>query len=80
MFVSFDSAKKRAMIASIQEYVSRETGEEIGEIAAEIHLEFIMDKIAPYIYNEAIKDARTTVEDRLGAVEDDLYALERPLK
>ena len=41
-----------------------ESGEEIGEIAAENHLQFILDEIAPYIYNEGIKDAKKLIEDR----------------
>ena len=41
-----------------------ESGEPIGEIAAENHLQFILDEIAPYIYNEGIKDAKKLIEDR----------------
>ena len=52
---------------------------EIGEIAAENHLQFILDNIAPFIYNEGIKDAKKVIEDRIGNIEEDLYSLERPI-
>lgn len=80
MLIQFSLEKKRALIEKIQAYVFTESGEQIGEIAAENHLQFILDEIAPYIYNEGIKDAKKLIEDRLGNIEDDLYSLERSLK
>ena len=80
MLIQFSLEKKRALIEKIQAYAYAESGEEIGEIAAENHLQFILDEIAPYIYNEGIKDAKKLIEDRLGNIEEDLYSLERPLK
>ncbi|MGW6380591.1 DUF2164 domain-containing protein [Peribacillus butanolivorans] len=80
MFIQFPLEKRRAMIEHIQEYVYQENGEKIGEIAAENHLQFILDNIAPFIYNEGIKDAKTVIEDRIGNIEEDLYSLERPIE
>jgi uncharacterized protein (DUF2164 family) len=80
MFIQFSLEKKRAMINKIQEYVYQEHGEEIGEIAAEQHFQFIMEDIAPFIYNAGIKDAKTVIEDRISTIEDELYSLERPIK
>jgi uncharacterized protein (DUF2164 family) len=80
MFIRFNLEKKRALINIIQEYVYEEHGQEIGELAAENHLQFILEKIAPYIYNEGIKDAKALIENRLGTIEEDLYSLERPTK
>ncbi len=80
MLIQFSLEKKRVLIEKIQAYAYAESGEEIGEIAAENHLQFILDEIAPFIYNEGIKDAKKLIEDRLGHIEEDLYSLERPLK
>ncbi|MFD6443299.1 DUF2164 domain-containing protein [Peribacillus sp. NPDC060186] len=80
MFIQFPLENRRAMIERIQEYVYQENGKKIGEIAAENHLQFILDNIAPFIYNEGIKDAKTVIEDRIGNIEEDLYSLERPIK
>lgn len=80
MLIQFSLEKKRALIKKIQTYVYAESGEQIGELATENHLQFILDEIAPYIYNEGIKDAKKLIENRLGSIEEDLYSLERPLK
>lgn len=79
MFGKFPIDQKAMMIRSIKEYVSREQGEEIGDLAAENHLDFILKEIGPYIYNKGIKDAQTLVEDKMMALEEDLASLERPL-
>ncbi|RFU63171.1 DUF2164 domain-containing protein [Bacillus sp. V59.32b] len=80
MFLKFSLAQKTAMIRSIQDYIYRETGEEIGELAAENHLEFILEDIAPFIYNKGIQDAKAVVEDRIMIMDEDLASLERPIK
>ncbi|MEW5548714.1 DUF2164 domain-containing protein [Peribacillus frigoritolerans] len=79
MFIQFPIEKRRKMIESIQEYVYQEHGKEIGEVAAENHLQYIFENIAPFIYNEGIKDAKKVMENRLGNIEEDLYSLERPI-
>ncbi|MFD0050523.1 DUF2164 domain-containing protein [Actinomycetes bacterium NPDC127524] len=80
MFIQFPLEKKKAMIRSIQEYVYQEQGEEIGELAAENHLQFILREIAPFIYNEGIKDAKRIIEDQMNSLEEELFSLERPVK
>ncbi|WP_419883133.1 DUF2164 domain-containing protein [Peribacillus sp. B-H-3] len=80
MFIQFPLEKKKAMIRSIQEYVHQEQGEEIGDLAAENHLQFILREIAPFIYNEGIKDAKRIIEDRMDSLEEELFSLERPVK
>ncbi|WP_409304358.1 DUF2164 domain-containing protein [Peribacillus sp. SCS-155] len=67
------------MISKIQEYVYKEEGKEIGELAAGNHLEFILEEIAPYIYNEAIKDAKKVIQSKMDSMDEDIASLERPL-
>ncbi|ETT41203.1 hypothetical protein C161_01060 [Paenibacillus sp. FSL R5-192] len=38
-----------------------------------------MTQLAPYIYNQALRDARTTVNQRMASMEEDLFALEQKL-
>ncbi|MBW8349538.1 DUF2164 domain-containing protein [Bacillus sp. IITD106] len=71
--------KKREMIREIQQFFWDERGEEIGEIAAEACFEFIKDRLGPFFYNAAIRDAREIAEQRMQTLEEDLYALEKRL-
>ncbi|MCM3207995.1 DUF2164 domain-containing protein [Paenibacillus illinoisensis] len=66
-------------IRTIQSYFQEERGEELGDLAAWGVLDLFMTKLAPYIYNQALSDARTTVNQRMASIEEDLFALERKL-
>jgi uncharacterized protein (DUF2164 family) len=80
MFLNLPMHEKVQIIKSIQKYIYEQQGIEIGEIAARNHFDFIMDEIAPYIYNEAIKDAKSVIEDKMSGLEEDMASLERPIR
>ncbi|WP_168123962.1 DUF2164 domain-containing protein [Paenibacillus sp. HB172176] len=71
---------KLQMAASLQQFMEIEHGIELGQLAGEQFIEFIMKELSPYIYNEAIEDARVVIEQRMAATEEDLYALKKPLR
>lgn len=76
--LKFPKANKDTMIESIQAYFWAERSEELGSIAAEQLLDFMVKEIGPYIYNHAIGEARNMVSERMLALEDELYSLEKP--
>ncbi|MGG5254170.1 DUF2164 domain-containing protein [Neobacillus sp. SM06] len=80
MFIQFTKQQKDAMIREIQRYFYEERNEEIGNLAAENLLEFFKQNLGPHFYNEAIKDARLLVEQKMNSIEEDLYALEKKTK
>ncbi|MFD2639537.1 DUF2164 domain-containing protein [Piscibacillus salipiscarius] len=71
---------KRRMIEQIQTYFYEERGDEIGEIAAESFLEFMTEELGPHFYNKGIEDAKNLVEQKVMNIDEDLLALERPIK
>lgn len=64
----------------IQQYVADELGQEIGQLAAENMLDFMLGELGPHLYNQAVADARHVAAQRMAGLEEDLYALERPIK
>ncbi|WP_172194299.1 DUF2164 domain-containing protein [Saccharibacillus qingshengii] len=70
---------KDEIIADLQNFFYEERGEEIGSLAAEQLLDHMMKQFAPYIYNQAVRDAKTAVNEKMLQIEDELYALERPV-
>lgn len=77
--MKFPREQKEEMIHRIQQYFELERGESLGSIAAEQLLDFMVGELGPFVYNQAIQDARKTVVDRMQAMEDELYALEKSL-
>lgn len=77
MFIHFSKQQKDQMISEIQRFFYEERNEEIGIIAAECAFEFFKDFLGPHFYNEAIKDARMLMEEKMSSIEDELFSLEK---
>jgi uncharacterized protein (DUF2164 family) len=63
-------------IASIQRYFQENMSEPIGELAAGLLLNYILEEIGPTIYNRAISDAQTRIQQRLADLEGELFVPE----
>ena len=70
-------ARTRAL-ASIRRYFAEELEHELGELPAQLFLDFIVEEIGPSVYNAAVVDARTYIRDRVVELEDALHAPEFP--
>ncbi len=70
---------KLQVSSSIQDYLDTELSIEIGQLASENLLDFMLKELTPYIYNQAITDARKVIEQRMISLEEEMYALEKPL-
>lgn len=68
---------KQALVSRIQTYFIEEKDEEIGNLAAENLLDFVLHLVGPHVYNQALADARKLVNDRMQTIEDELYAMEQ---
>jgi uncharacterized protein (DUF2164 family) len=64
---------KKELLNSIKHFFLKERNEEISDFQASFILDFILDHIAPYIYNQAITDAHTLMSGKI----EDLYGLEK---
>jgi uncharacterized protein (DUF2164 family) len=53
------------MIAAIIDYHLKEREEEIGHLASNLLLDFIIEKLAPEFYNQGIMDAYKYMNDRV---------------
>lgn len=68
-----DEAAKRRMMEEIKRYFLEERGEELGDLAALLMLEFFADKLAPQFYNYGVQDAHEFLSQRL----EDIFELNR---
>jgi uncharacterized protein (DUF2164 family) len=65
-------------LASIRRYFSEELEHELGELPAQLFLDFVLEEIGPSVYNVAIADAQTYLRDRVVELEDACHAPEFP--
>lgn len=61
--------EKKNLIEEIKVYFANEREENIGDLQGELILDFILDKIAPSIYNQGINDMKNYMEEKI----DDMY-------
>ena len=72
MTIKLPKATKQRLIRSIKRYFE-EMDEEIGDLKASLFLDFCLQEICPTVYNQAIIDARSFMEDKLSDLEDTCY-------
>jgi len=65
--------KRGAMISAIKNYFSKEREEEIGDLAAGLILDFIIEKLAPEFYNQGIYDSYKFMENSM----EDLLSIQK---
>lgn len=61
-------------IHSIQRYFEDNFTEPIGELPAGLLLNFFIEEIGPAIYNQAINDAQTRMQQRVADLNGELFA------
>ncbi len=64
--------QKEQLVSLIKEYFLKERDEELGDLAAALFLDFMIEKMAPVFYNLGVQDSIGYLKDKL----DDLYGLE----
>lgn len=69
--------QKTGIIHSVQGYFERERAEHIGDLGAEQLIDFMIQELAPYIYNKALEDAKHVIYEKMNQIEDELYTLEK---
>ena len=62
--IELTKEKRNDMIKMIKEYYYNEREEEIGDLAASLMLNFIVDELAAEFYNQGIYDAYKYFNDR----------------
>jgi uncharacterized protein (DUF2164 family) len=70
-----DQARKQA-IASVKRYFDEVLDQDIGDLKAEMMLDFIVKEIAPTVYNQAIQDAQKLMQERVTEMDGSLFAVE----
>jgi uncharacterized protein (DUF2164 family) len=69
--IKISKEKRDDMVSAIKNYFLKEREEEIGDLAAGLILDFIIEKIAPEFYNQGVYDSYQYMED----VREDLLSI-----
>ncbi|MBL4646355.1 MAG: hypothetical protein COA52_06380 [Hyphomicrobiales bacterium] len=76
--VEFSKEDTAEMTRHIQRYFSTELDQEIGDLGAELLLEFFGEKIGAYFYNQGLHDAQAVLATKMDDVIEAIYTIEQP--
>jgi uncharacterized protein (DUF2164 family) len=63
--IKLTKEKRDDMISAIKYYFLKEKEEELGDLAAGLILDFIIEELAPEFYNQGIYDSQKYMNDRV---------------
>lgn len=55
---------RREMIQAVKTYFLKERDEDLGDLAASLILDFFMENLAPYAYNQGVYDSYKYMNER----------------
>ncbi|MDF3000489.1 MAG: hypothetical protein K0Q48_608 [Bacillota bacterium] len=62
--IKLSKETKDHMIAEIKRYYLNERDEELGDLAAALFLDFIIEELAPEFYNQGVYDSSNFMKDK----------------
>jgi len=62
--IKLTKEKKEEMISSIKDFFMNEREEELGDLASNLILNFVIEELAPEFYNQGVYDSYKYMNDR----------------
>ena len=78
--IELPKASRDALAKMLSGYLKDELDVEVGGFEAVFLLDFILDRLGPHIYNQALYDAQAHVLKKLEALGEAVLDLEKPAK
>ena len=76
MAITLAKDVEKRHIASIQRYVSENFETDVGELQSSLFLQFCLEEIGPSVYNQAIAEAQTYMQEKALDLENACYTPE----
>ena len=76
MAITLAADTKKQAIASIKRYFVESWDQDVGDLKADLLLDYFLKEIGPAVYNRAIADAQVYFRDRVADLEGACYEKE----
>ncbi len=73
MAIELDPETSRQAAASLKRYFAEALDLDIGDLKASLLLQFILKEIGPSIYNRAVDDAQSCMQDMVSEIDGTCY-------
>ncbi|MEZ4409011.1 MAG: DUF2164 domain-containing protein [Polyangiales bacterium] len=75
--IALDPTARAIALQKLRGYFSDELDQELGQLPAEMLLDFIARELGPTFYNQGVADAQALVRRKADDIVEALYGLER---
>lgn len=76
MEIELTKETRIALVENLKRYYWSERNEELGNLGADLLLDFIINEIGPHIYNKAVEDSYAYMNERI----EDMLGLQKRLR
>ncbi|MFC0133568.1 hypothetical protein CR105_22740 [Massilia eurypsychrophila] len=76
MAIKLNKDTEERLLTSLQRYCAQNFDEEIGGLKARMLLDFCLREIGPSVYNQAVQDAQSVMQEKIAEVETNCYETE----
>lgn len=66
MAITLSENAKKQVISSIKRYFDEKMDQDVGDLQADLLLDYFLREIGPTVYNQAIADAQKYFQERVG--------------
>ncbi|MCP3985280.1 MAG: DUF2164 domain-containing protein [bacterium] len=73
MRVQLTDERRTALIEAVQAFFAERFDEDLGELRAGLILDFFVERLGPPVYNQAIHDAHSFIQEKLVDLEGEFY-------
>ena len=80
MRIELDKPVREALARSLSRYLKDHFDVDVGGMDAVLLLDFVAETLGPHFYNQALHDARARLQDKVEALSDAFYELEKRAK
>jgi uncharacterized protein (DUF2164 family) len=80
MKIELEKSVRDALMRALSSHLKEELDVELGGMDAMLLLDFISERLGPHYYNQGLYDARAQLLERMDALGEAIYALEKPTK
>ena len=76
MTIKLDTDTQARFIASIKRFFAETLDEDVGDLKASLLLDFVLREMGPSIYNRAVGDAQSRIEDMVQELDSSCYEVD----
>jgi uncharacterized protein (DUF2164 family) len=73
MAIELDDEVRKQLLVSLRRFFEEELDQEIGDLKAELVMQYLLEELGPVVYNKAVSDAQRWLQLRVDDLEGSCY-------